>query len=245
MKTSIVIPARFQSSRFPGKPLVLIDGVPLIVRVAKIAQEVLGYADVYVATDNNQILDLCKINRIKCVLTSNKHPTGTDRLAEVSKKIPYDYFINLQGDEPTVDPNDIISCMEYGQKYPNHVINFYHPIRDCDPNSRSIPKVVFNKNNDLVYISRALIPSNKEENNSNQKFNRQVCIYGLSKAHLKAFSSIKRSSIEVAEDIEILRFFDLSIPIKVFLSRKCGPAVDYPEDVSKVSKYILENKNYV
>ena len=88
MKTCIVIPARFQSSRFPGKPLVLIDGVPLIVRVAKIAQEVLGYADVYVATDNNQILDLCKINRIKCVLTSNKHPTGTDRLAEVSKKIP-------------------------------------------------------------------------------------------------------------------------------------------------------------
>lgn len=243
MRICIVIPARYKSSRFPGKPLTLINGKALIVRVARIAQKVLNYEDVYVATDNIKIENLCKKNNIKTIFTSLKHQTGTDRLAEVSSKISYDYFINLQGDEPTVDPSDLKACIEYGKKYPNHVINFYHPIIGFDPSSRSIPKVVFNNNNDLIYISRSLIPGNKEEINTSQEYFRQVCIYGFNKNHLKAFSSIERTKLEINEDIEILRFFDLSIPIKTFLSKKCGPAVDYPEDISKVIKYLEDNKD--
>ena len=241
MKPCIIIPARYKSSRFPGKPLVMINGQALVVRVARIAQNVLPPNDVYVATDNDQIANLCEINSINAIMTSSNHETGTDRIAEVAMKLPYDYFINLQGDEPTVEPKDISSCIKYGKEYPNHVINFYHPIKDADPSSNSIPKVVFNESNDLIYISRSLIPGNKENLNSPILYNRQVCIYGFNHYHLNAYKSISRSKIEKAEDIEILRFFDLSIPIKIFLSKKCGPAVDYPNDINKVLDYMKKN----
>ncbi|MDC3148151.1 3-deoxy-manno-octulosonate cytidylyltransferase, partial [Prochlorococcus sp. AH-716-I07] len=104
-------------------------------------------------------------------------------------------------------------------------------------------KVVFNESNDLIYISRSLIPGSKKQNDQKNQFYRQVCIYGFSKDHLNAFGAFNRKSIlEEKEDIEILRFFELSIPIKVFLSRNCGPAVDYPEDIQKVLKYLKGDK---
>ena len=240
MKPCIVIPARYSSSRFPGKPLALIKDQPLIVKVAKLAHKVLPASDVYVATDNNLIAEVCNDNGINFIMTSSSHKTGTDRVAEVASKIEYDYFINLQGDEPTVNPKDIESCINYGDRYPNHVINFYHPIIDCDPALNSIPKVVFNESNELVYISRSLIPGNKINSKNKMNYYRQVCIYGFNRSQLKIFKSRGRSLIEIQEDIEILRFFELSIPIKVFLSRTCGPAVDYPEDVEKVVEYLYK-----
>ena len=221
MKPCIIIPARYSSSRFPGKPLAIINDQPLIVKVAKIAHKVLSPSDVYVATDNNLIAKICNENGINFIITSLNHKTGTDRVAEVASKTEYDYFINLQGDEPTVNPKDIELCIKYGKKYPNHVINFYHPIIGCDPSSNSIPKVVFNESNDLIYISRSLIPGNKIESNNLNRFYRQVCIYGFNLNHLNLFKSRGRSSIEIQEDIEILRFFDLFVSIKVFLSQSC------------------------
>ena len=104
MKPCIVIPARYSSSRFPGKPLTIIRNKPLIVRVAEIAHKVLPPSDVYVATDNNLIAEVCNDNGINFIMTSLSHKTGTDRVAEVASKIKYDYFVNLQGDEPTVNP---------------------------------------------------------------------------------------------------------------------------------------------
>ncbi len=239
MKPCIIIPARYNSSRFPGKPLALIDGISLIVRVARVAQSVLAPEDVYVATDSELILQHCEFNNVQSILSSKKHITGTDRVAEVADSLKYDYFVNLQGDEPTVNPLDILSCIEYGEKYPSHVINFYHPIFDDDPSSKSLPKVVFNESNDLIYISRSVIPGTKSINPIKTNYYRQVCIYGYTFDHLKAFGDFSRKSLlEDKEDIEILRFFELSIPIKVFLSRSCGPAVDFPEDIQKVLKYL-------
>lgn len=239
MNPCILIPARYNSSRFPGKPLALISGETLISRVAKIAHKVLNPSHVYVVTDSQLIQNHCKSLNIQTIMTSSDNLTGTDRIAEAANSLNYDFYINLQGDEPTVNPLDIESCISYGQDYPNYVINFYHPIVDTDPSSLSIPKVVFNESNDLIYISRSLVPGNKKTEDLNKTFYRQVCIYGFSQEHLKSFSSFNRKSkLEKEEDIEILRFFELTIPIKTFLSRDCGPAVDYPEDILAVEKYL-------
>ena len=239
MNPCIIIPARYNSSRFPGKPLAKIAGETLISRVVKIAYEVLDPAHVYVATDSDLIRKHCSETNIKTIMTSDKNLTGTDRIAEAALCLNYDYYINLQGDEPTVDPLDLKLCIKLGKQYPNHVINFYHPIYDTNPSSTSLPKVVFNESNDLIYISRSLIPGGKDKDNISKNYNRQVCIYGFNKKHLSSFASLERKSLlEEKEDIEILRFFDLNIPIKVFLSRSCGPAVDYPSDIPKVINYL-------
>ena len=244
MNPCILIPARFASSRFPGKPLAIIDGQSLISRVARIAHKVLDPSDVYVVTDSEEIKSHCEDSNIQTIMTSNSHLTGTDRIAEAANFLKYDYFVNLQGDEPTINPIDLTECIKFGQKYPNHVINFYHPIKEVDPSSNSIPKVVFNESNDLLYISRELIPASKEKSFRLKQYNRQVCIYGFKKEHLVAFAKLKRKSkLEEIEDIEILRFFELSIPVKVFLARSCGPAVDYPDDIEKVKKYLSASRN--
>ena len=104
--------------------MALIKDQPLIVKVAKLAHKVLPASDVYVATDNNLIAEVCNDNGINFFMTSSSHKTGTDRVAEVASKIEYDYFINLQGDEPTVNPKDIESCINYGDRYPNRICNF-------------------------------------------------------------------------------------------------------------------------
>jgi len=238
-RTVIIVPARYGSSRYKGKPLVKILGRQLVLRVADICAKTIGREKLYIATDNLKIKKVVERSNYKCILTSKKCLTGTDRVAEASKKINAKIYINVQGDEHLVNPKDINKIITAKKKYPNHVICGYDKIHKLqNPESKNLPKVVVNSKKELIYISRSLIPGSKKTI-ENKKYYKQVCIYAFNKRELKKFYSFKRKSeIEEMEDIEILRFFDLGIKIKMIKLNSNSLAVDEIKDVKKVEKIL-------
>ena len=243
MKSIIIIPARYGSSRFEGKPLFKILGTEMVIRVANICAKVVGKENLYVATDNKKISKVVISNGYKAIMTSTKCLTGTDRVAEAALKVKSDIYVNVQGDEPTINPKDIKKIIVAKIKYPNHIICGYDEVHKFEnPESINLPKVVVNHQKELIYISRALVPGKKKKE---EKVNylKQVCIYAFNKEQLKKFySKKKKSETEKIEDIEILRFFDLNIKIKMIRLNSNSVAVDVLEDVKKAEK-LLRNKN--
>ena len=235
MKACVIIPARFNSSRFPGKPLIKLCGKEMILWVAEICSKAVDISNVFIATDDNRISNLVSQSGFQAILTSPDLLTGTDRVAEASKNLDYEIYVNVQGDEPLIDPDDILKAIELKSKYPESVINSYCSItKDENPNNLNIPKVVMKENYDLIYISRAKIPKSKN-NDEDQIYKKQVCIYSYNNSDLDKFLSYgRKSKTEKIEDIEILRFFELNINIKMFKASKSSLAVDIPEDVKKV-----------
>ena len=239
--TIIVIPARYKSTRLPGKPLIEFANKPMIIIVAERCAEALGKSHVYVATDDIKIKQTCEKYGVNVIMTSEKHLTGTDRIAEASQKLNADYIINVQGDEPLINPEDIKAVIEEKHKYPNDIINAYTTIKSTDDvASKTIPKVVVNENNKLIYMSRSVVPGLKDDN-LNPEYKKQVCIYGFTNDQLKAFSSYgRKSTIEAFEDIEILRFFEIGYDVRMVEVHSRYIAVDTENDVSRVRE-ILEN----
>ena len=164
MKPVIIIPARYGSSRYRGKPLVKILGREMVLRVADICKKVVGKENLYIATDSKKISKTTNKAGYKFIMTSNKCLTGTDRVAEASKKIKSKIYVNVQGDEPTINPVDIKKVINAKIKNPNHVICGYDKVHKFeDPSSNFLPKVVVNSKNELIYISRALVPGSKKK----------------------------------------------------------------------------------
>jgi len=231
-----VIPARYKSSRFPGKPLVEILGKPMIWWVYQNAIQVKELTEVYVATDDRRIESKCKELGLKVVMTSNKHPTGTDRIAEVADKIPADIYVNIQGDEPLVKPSTIKKAIIPGEQVTNLMTEIIRNEELPDP---TVPKVVVNNENEAVFLSRLPIPYPKKER---EKYFKQVCVYSFTAKALKRFSKLKRGPSERAEDIEILRFIENKIPVKMIEVKQDTIAVDIPEDVKDVEKALKKEK---
>ena len=242
-KIAIVIPARYGSSRYKGKPLVKILGRELVLRVADICLKTVGYENLYIATDNKLIEQKVKKENFQAIMTSKNCLTGTDRVAEASKKINAKIFINVQGDEPLVNPKDIKKIIEAKKNFPNHVICGYDKIHKLqDPKNTNLPKVVVNSKNELIYISRSLIPGSKKTI-VNKNYYKQVCIYAFNKNELNKFFALKRKSeIEEMEDIEILRFFDLGVKVKMIRLNSNSVAVDEISDVKKAEKILKSKK---
>tara|TARA_B100000242_G_scaffold294357_1_gene276717 strand:- start:1816 stop:2553 length:738 start_codon:yes stop_codon:yes gene_type:complete len=242
MKTCVVIPARFKSSRFPGKPLTLIKGKAMILRVAELSAKAVGKLNVFIATDNFKINNYVKNAGFNSIMTNTNNLTGTDRVAEASKNLKYDIYVNVQGDEPLINPDDILEAIKFKKKYPSFVINsFCFLNNEEDPMNKNIPKVVTDEKNNLIYISRSVIPASKKETNS-YKYKKQVCIYAYNKEELSCFYNFgRKSKVESIEDIEILRFFELGINIKMYEAKTKTIAVDIPSDVEKVESYLEKN----
>lgn len=245
MKTAIIIPARYGSSRLRGKPLYKILGREMVLRVADICSKVVGKSNLYVATDSKKISAVVSDANYKTIITSSKCLTGTDRVAEAAMKIKSNIYINVQGDEPTIDPKDIKSIIDAKKKYPNHVICGYDKVHKFeDPTSINLPKVVVNHQQELIYISRAVVPGKKKINDK-VNYLKQVCIYAFNKEQLKKYYlKKKKSDTEKIEDIEILRFFDLNIKIKMVRLHSNSVAVDVITDIKKAEK-ILSNEKKV
>lgn len=236
MTVIIVIPARFKSIRFPGKPLVNILGKPLIQWVSELSAKAVGIENVYIATDDDRIAQTVVKLGYQVVMTSENCLTGTDRLAEVAKKIDADIYINVQGDEPLVNPEDILKIIDAKKVYPNEVINGYAVItKDEDQNSVNIPKVIFTEDKHLVYMSRKALPGFKDQKNSPTEYFKQVCIYAFSRQELMAYGDYgRKSTLEESEDIEIIRFLEWGQAIRMVKTRPGSLAVDVPADVINV-----------
>ena len=244
MKTVIVIPARFKSSRFPGKPLTPILGKPMILWVAELCSKAIPSKYVYVATDDVKIKNIVEEAGFNVVMTSEKALTGTDRIADAANQIDADIYINVQGDEPLLDPNDIKLIINTKKQHPNEIINGYCEIGiNENPESLNIPKVVFNENSKMVYMSRQLIPGTKSKESNPPKYYKQVCIYAFNKKNLDDFVRFgRKGTLEFYEDIEILRFLDIGSEIRVVKTSNSSLAVDVPSDVQKVEVEILKKK---
>lgn len=239
MNPCVIIPARYKSSRFPGKPLIKILNKEMIIWVAELSANAVGKDNVFVATDDERISSTVNNYGFKHIMTNSDLLTGTDRVAAASINLDYDIFVNVQGDEPLVNPRDILKSIEYKIKFPKSIINSYCILNDDEiVSNKNIPKVITNEKEDLIYISRAVVPNSKNENSdSNVIYKKQVCIYSYFKNDLKEFLSLGRKSyIENIEDIEILRFFEFGRNIKMFETTTPSLAVDVFSDVLNVEK---------
>lgn len=234
MNFKIIIPARLKSTRFPEKPLALINGKAMIEYVYDVCAKAIGSENVFVATDSEKIVEHCNTKGIITILTSKDCLTGTDRVAEAANKVEGDIFINVQGDEPLIKAEDILKVIEFSKKHPEAVINCYCQISDQEEYfSKNIPKIVFNLNNELVYMSRAPIPFSKS--GEFQKSHKQVCIYAFPREALRKFVGCKeKTPLEAIEDLELNRFVELNVPVKMLEVSSSSIAVDVPEDIQKV-----------
>lgn len=236
MRTIGVIPARYKSSRYPGKPLVNIMGKPMVIHVAEKVAAAIGIENTYIATEDQRIADCAAQYGYQAVLTADTHLTGTDRVWEVSQKIEADIYLNIQGDEPMLNPADIIKVAESRKQNPAYITNGMTRLGENeDVFSVNIPKVLTDLQNNLIYMSRLAIPGIKAEGNTKPEYWKQVCIYALTAAELAAFGEYgKKTPAEQFEDIEILRFVELGYKVKMVETDQNSLAVDVPEDVVKV-----------
>ena len=188
MNYLITIPARLKSTRLPNKPLIKIKGKEILLRTyERCLSAIKDSKKIVVATDHEIIYNFCLQNNIQVIMTSESCLTGTDRICEVANKFPADVYINVQGDEPVLNPKDLIKLIKFVKKDPSKIYNGYAEIEDKkNYYSPNIPKVIFHpKTKLLMYISRTVIPSDKTFNFV--KAWKQVCIYAYPRNALRAF----------------------------------------------------------
>jgi len=232
MKTIAVVSARWGSSRFPGKPLVPIAGVPLVVRALTSAANLLGRENVIAAIDDQRIADVVASWGFQYRMTGS-HLTGTDRVAEALQSVDFSWAINIQGDEATLDPNDLKAFqlkLEAGTSSTLNAIT--NLLTESEISSNSVPKVVTDESGRLLYISRSAIPGSKEPLPLD-RYRKQVGVYGYSPQALSLFSSrAGKSKNESLEDIEILRLLDIGVQVNTIEFVGQSVAVDWPGDVA-------------
>lgn len=238
MKIIGVIPARYKSSRFPGKPLVDICGKPMVWWVYQQCLKVKSLDEIYVATDDQRIQKACSDLGMRVIMTSDKHQTGSDRVGEVATIIEGDLFINIQGDEPVIDPREIQEVIDI---FEDPMVEFGSlRIEITDPDeiaAYSTVKVVVDKNSDALYFSRNVIPSNKKGGPEARVF-RHVGIYAYTRDFLLEFVNMPQTELELGEGIEPLRAMENGHKIRVKETHYSSIGVDYPEHVKLVEDII-------
>lgn len=238
----VVIPARFGSKRLPGKPLKKILGIPMVIRTSMQCLKVVKRSQLIVATDDRRIQKCCKKYSINSILTSKNCKTGTDRVAEVAKKIKVKNYINVQGDEPIFNPIDLKNMIKQAKKNRNKILLGYTKIENkINIGNKNIPKVVFDKNENLLYASRNPIPF--VNLNKSCKSWRQVLVYSFPRVEvLKFYNMRKKTFLEEKEDIEILRFLEIGSKVKLVKMTNKSHPVDTMKDFHQVEKFLKNEK---
>ena len=250
MVTICIIPARYNSTRFPGKPLVLLKNKPIIQHVYEKAKASKLVNEVFVATDDIRICNVVESFGGNAIITSPEHSSGTDRIAEAVNKLLTEGYnltensiiINLQGDEPLVKVEMIDQLIELMRKGENFIGTLVKPIEDeTDFHNPNIVKVVFDKNHFALYFSRSPIPFDREKflkGFSNNCFMfKHIGIYGYNVKILKEFVCLPQSPLEKIESLEQLRALEKGIKIKVGITQYESFGIDTPEDLKKAEEY--------
>ena len=244
MKTLVIIPSRLSAQRLPGKPLMKINGISIISHVFKKAEEA-NIGEVIVAAEDQEIVDDVKQNGGQAILTKNDHKTGTDRIYEVFQKIntsDIDIIMNLQGDEPLIDTDDIRNLNEKMIKSASKLGTLASKIQDKTLLKNSnVVKVLTKENLDETNFPEA---TNFTRNISEEKKNiyHHLGIYSFNKDTLEKFVSLSQSANEIKNKLEQLRALDNKIKINVAFAKFAPIGVDTKEDLEAVKK-IMENKS--
>jgi 3-deoxy-manno-octulosonate cytidylyltransferase (CMP-KDO synthetase) len=234
-----IIPARWQSSRFPGKPLANILGKPMISMVYEMARQAESLERVIVATDDARIVEACEGLGIPVRMTSSAHFSGTERAAEVARGIDSPIVVNIQGDEPVLDPRMIDEVVagfaDESVVMTSLMKRASGPEAFLDPNK---VKVVVDKNNDALYFSRAPIP-----HLGSGGFFQHVGIYGFRREFLFRFCAFPPSVLEKAESLEQLRALENGFRIRMIETGFSTLSVDTPRDIIEVERFLKEKKH--
>ena len=237
MKILAVIPSRFASTRFPGKPLIDIKGKTMIQRVFEQAKQCKSFADVIVATDDERIYNHVIEFGGKAMMTSEKHPSGTDRCAEVLSKIDqkYDAVVNVQGDEPFVKKEPLQKVIDVFSDATVQVASLMQVLSNPqlieDPN---YVKVAVDIHNNALFFSRSVIPYPRDKEAA-AKYYEHIGVYAFKKQTLLDFTNWPMSPLEAAEKIECLRYLENGVAIKMVVTEYMGVEIDTPEDLMKAA----------
>ncbi len=251
MTSIVIIPARYDSTRFPGKPLYPLKGVPVIQHVYENAKRSLLSDDVMVATDSETIFERVLLFGGKAVMTDKSHPSGTDRIAEVAASLDYDIIVNVQGDEPLVRPemiDDVITVLNDERASIGTLVKkITKPDEITNPN---IVKVVLDSEGFALYFSRAPIPYHRDEwksldsiyrvpaDGSENFVYKHVGIYGYRRDSLLKLAGMQPAKLESVEKLEQLRALENGMRIKVRETFFETHGVDTPEDIERVEKWL-------
>jgi len=243
MKTLVIIPSRMSATRLPGKPLLKIKGLSIISHVSKIAEEA-NIGDVIVATEDQEIIDDVKSNGFNAILTSNKHKTGTDRIYEALKKSnvrDVDFIMNLQGDEPAIDIQDLVKLNDKMLKNPSNIGTLAATIKDNkNLRNENIVKVITEHTLEEKNFPKSISFLRKSEQIDN--IYHHIGVYCYSKDSLEKFVQLSQSKNEIENRLEQLRAIDNNIDINVSLAKSSPIGVDTEEDYIALKK-IMEYKN--
>jgi 3-deoxy-manno-octulosonate cytidylyltransferase (CMP-KDO synthetase) len=236
----LAIPARLNSSRLPGKPLIEVNGVSILKMTHQKCLEAVPSNKIIILTDSDMIHTHCKANNMNSEIVDNNCLTGTDRIALFAKDSKYDFVVNVQGDEPLIDPDNIKKIISESYKNKGQIINGYDEIlNEEDFRNPNIPKVVFNENKELLYMSRSSIPTTKSL--SFVKSNKQLGIYSFPVDSLNHFYSNQKTSNESLEDIEILRFLELGFKVKMVKLESKSFSIDTKSDLNRLKQLFDDN----
>ena len=237
-----IIPARFASTRFPGKPLVDIGGKSMIQRVYEQVSKVL--ADVYVATDDQRIFDAVLAFGGRAIMTSDQHKSGTDRCYEAYSKLSgnFDVVINVQGDEPFIQPEQIETLKDCFKSTETEIATLAKRFTEMDGfealNNPNSPKLVVNKSSEAMYFSRSIIPFRRGAETADwislNTYLKHVGIYAYRADVLRQLTQLEQSPLEISESLEQLRWLENGFRIKVGYTDVETVGIDTPEDLEKV-----------
>ena len=240
MKIIGVIPCRYKSSRFPGKSLALINGKPMMWHVYQRAIESNVLDEVYIATDDERIVKVANEHNLKTVMTSDKHETGTDRVAEVASQIQADFYINIQGDEPFIEPEAINLVAQTIMDCDNPLVqaaNAYSSMQDIsDVVDTNTVKVVMDVNQRALAYSRQPIPYPKA---NTAKYSKQLGLYAFKQSGLQVFSENLPASLEQVEGVEMYRLLEHGYSIQMVKTNNVSISVDTPSDLKRVQKKFI------
>ncbi len=243
-KIIAMIPARMASTRFPGKPIIDICGMPMIEHVWQRVRMNDKIAEVYLVTCDREIKEAAEAFGAKVIMASDKHPRGTDRVAEACRQIlkdgkDFEVAVNVQGDEPILNPQALDLLIEpFVANKGVQVVNLAEELKTAgeviDVNN---VKVVFDMNGLALYFSRSPIP-----NGVKMKHYKQLGIYGFSKQAILRFAEMKETPLEIAESDDMLRFVENGIPVKMVLSSYKTKGVDTPADREAVCRLMKKDE---
>jgi 3-deoxy-manno-octulosonate cytidylyltransferase (CMP-KDO synthetase) len=239
LRTAVIIPARYASTRFPGKPLADLDGQPLIAHVYRRAAACPGVEQVIVATDDMRIAAAVRAFGGDARLTRADHPSGSDRIAEIAAALDCDVVVNVQGDEPLIDPRAIAQAIEPFADPDVQIATLCHRMVDpgefADPN---VVKVVVDRAGFALYFSRAPIPHLRDERGGWPPLFRHIGLYAYRRQALLVLASLPPTPLERAEALEQLRALEHGIRIRAVETAYESIGVDTPADLEKVRRLL-------
>jgi len=243
MKAIIVIPARLRSTRLPRKVLLDLGGKPVIQRVYEACQKATLHHEIWIAADSEEVFNTCKAFTANVIMTSDEHPSGTDRIAEVIENVPCDVVVNVQGDEPFFDAGIIDRLITVLGQSDAVMASVCAPVQNTEElNNPNLVKVITDVNGNAIYFSRYAIPFSRDaEVTDTSVYKKHMGVYAYKASFLKQFITMPVSFLESTEKLEQLRAIENGYKIKMIEVKGIEKGIDTPEDLELARKKIEQN----